>query len=146
LLTRNILTMKKFLAIFSLLLLLAILFVQCKSRECTYKPKAAKSSNIWQQRWFVSDSWMACCLFAMRAGAYPVGATKWEQSLFYFPVVFNCIILWWRNPFCFFPCYWWFPSCLPNAKAAIVPVNPSQRNPQAPGTRSVDFTFLFLLR
>ncbi len=42
--------MKKFLLIFSMLLAVAILFAQCKSAECTYKPKAAKRTNVWLKR------------------------------------------------------------------------------------------------
>ncbi len=39
--------MKKSLVIFSLLLAVAFLFAQCKSSECTYKPKPAKQTNYW---------------------------------------------------------------------------------------------------
>ncbi|MEI7423854.1 MAG: hypothetical protein WCK18_17260 [Prolixibacteraceae bacterium] len=41
--------MKKLLLIFSLLLVVAILFVQCKSCGCTYQPKAAKKTHTWQK-------------------------------------------------------------------------------------------------
>jgi hypothetical protein len=42
--------MKKLLAIFSLLVAVALLFAQCKSTECTYKPKSARQSNVWMKQ------------------------------------------------------------------------------------------------
>ncbi len=42
--------MKKLLFIFSLLLMASILLSQCKSTECTYKPKAATRPSTWVKR------------------------------------------------------------------------------------------------
>jgi hypothetical protein len=42
--------MKKYVAIFSLLLVAAILFAQCKASECTYKPRSAKQATVWMKK------------------------------------------------------------------------------------------------
>jgi hypothetical protein len=39
--------MKKLLVVFSLLLVAAFLLAQCKSSECTYKPKPATRPSTW---------------------------------------------------------------------------------------------------